>query len=119
MLKFLIDESSGKKLHKFLVEKGYDAEFVTDLMGGVSDQEILGYCEKKGRILVTNDKDFGELIFRLNRPASGVILLRLKVDYPASRQKFVLNLIKNFPDRLKTSFSVVTEGKVRIRRIND
>ena len=115
MLKFLIDESSGVKLYKFLLEKKYDVKFVSEIMPGTEDIEILKYAEKEKRVLITNDKDFGELIFRLKMPSSGVILLRLKKNIPINRIKYTLNLIENFSDKLKNNFVVVKENQVRIR----
>lgn len=88
-----------------------------DVIAGASDKEILEFAEREERILITNDKDFGELIFRLNRPSSGVILIRLKIDLPRSRQEQVLNVIESLSGKLKSGFIVVTEGKVRVRRI--
>ena len=116
-MKFLIDESSGRKLFLFLKEKGFDVKFVAEIIPRVSDKEVLEFSEKENRILVTNDKDFGELIFRLNQPSFGVILLRLNLDTPKNRQNYVLAVIKRFSDRLEGSFIVVTEGKVRIRKL--
>ncbi len=115
MLKFLVDESSGKKLSKFLLESGFDVKYVMDIMAGASDKDILEFAEREKRILITNDKDFGELIFRLSKPSSGVILLRLRNDMPKNRQRYVLNLIESIPNKLESSFIVVTEGKIRIR----
>lgn len=117
MLKFLVDESSGKKLFSFLLKNGFDVKFVTDIIPGASDKKVLEFAEKENRILITNDKDFGELIFRLNKPSSGVILLRLKNDSPKNRQKYIINLIEGLSSKLKSSFAVVTEGRTRIRKI--
>ena len=117
MLKFLVDESAGGKLFKFLLKEGLDAKFVTDIIPAASDERVLELAEREERILITNDKDFGELIFRLNRPSSGVIFLRLKVDSPENRQRYVLHLIENLPEKLRFNFVVVTESKIRIKRI--
>ena len=80
-LKFLVDESSGKKLFNHLVECSYDAKFVTEILPGANDEKVLELAEKENRILITNDKDFGELVFRLNRPSFGTILLRLNRQF--------------------------------------
>ena len=77
MLRFLVDESTGKKLHSFLIGKGFDTKFVPDSIPRAIDKDVLKFAEKEKRILVTNDKDFGELVFRLNKPSYGVVLMRL------------------------------------------
>ena len=117
MLKFLIDESTGKRLADFLKQKGFDAVFVADAIQGATDEQVLEFAEKQNRILITNDKDFGELIFRQKKLAHGIILLRLKNDSHKNRQEFVSLLLKTHQDKLNNSFVVLTEGKVRIRRI--
>ena len=117
MNKFLIDESCGIKLYQALLENNYDVESVTNIMPKANDIDILNYAEKEKRILITNDKDFGELIFRLKRPSIGVILLRLRKNIPVFRIKYTINVIENFSDKLKNNFLIVTEKKIRIRNI--
>lgn len=117
-LKFLVDESSGKKLTKFLIEKGYDAVFVADFMAGSANSEIIKKAENENRILITNDKDLGRIIFRLGRPSYGVILLRPRVDNPKARIELVNAILLSFPDKLKGYFIVATEDKIRIKEIS-
>ena len=116
-LKFLVDESSGFKLYKFLLEKGFDAKFVGNIMPSASDENVLSFAEKEKRILITNDKDFGELIFRLNKPSSGVILLRLRTDSPYRRQKYIKQTIETLSNKLESRFVVVTEGQIRVKKM--
>ena len=117
MLKFLVDESSGKKLCNFLCQNKLDALFVGDLFPESLDSNILEFAEKEKRILITNDKDFGELIFRLGKPSIGVIFLRLKKDTPENKQNYTLKIITNFFDELENCFFIVTEDKVRVRSL--
>ena len=107
MLRFLVDESTGRKVFDFLLEKDFDAKYVYDVMPSALDIDVLSFAEKEKRILITNDKDFGELVFRLNRPSSGVILLRLKIDNPENRNKHILYLLENFFDKLEMHFVVI------------
>ena len=115
-LKFLVDESSGKKLFIFLLDKGFDVKFVTEIMPQASDKDVLQFAEKEDRVLITNDKDFGELIFRLGRPSSGIVFLRLKKDSPQNRQKYVDNIIGHYGSQLRNNFIVVTDNQVRVRK---
>jgi len=117
MLKFLIDESSGKKLFSFLLQKGFDVKFVGDIMLGSSDENILNLAEKENRILITNDKDFGELVFRFKMQAPGIILLRLKNDSPLNRQGCISYLVKNFYNKIENNFIVLSESYVRMRSL--
>jgi predicted nuclease of predicted toxin-antitoxin system len=81
-VKFLVDECTGKRLAKLLEKAGFDVVFVGDWKPSATDDEVLEKAEKDDRILITDDKDFGELIFRLGRPSKGVILLRLSTTDP-------------------------------------
>ena len=117
MLKFLVDESSGGKLVKSLNEEGYDVLYSRDLLPEGFDEDILDKSNKDKRILITNDKDFGEFIFRYKKLSHGVIFLRLKVDKPINRLKAVLALIDNFGEKLNKNFVTLSENKIRIRKI--
>jgi len=118
MLKFLVDESSGTKLTDMLKTEGYDAIYAGEQFKGASDDELLKIAQYYKRILITNDKDFGEAIFRHKRVSSGVIFLRLKIDKPSNRAKYVIMLIKKFEEKLNKNFVTVTDDRLRIRQIN-
>ena len=117
-IKFLVDESSGQKLFRFLLEKGFDTKFAGEIIPRAVDEVVLDLAQKEERILITNDKDFGELVFRFNKPSCGVILLRLKFDSARNRQEYLYMILSNFLDRLKDNFVIATEGQIRIRKIN-
>jgi len=68
-----------------------------------------------GRILITVDKDFGELVFRLRRVVSGVLLVRLAGLTPAQKSDFVAAAIREHADEMQGAFTVVSAGRVRIR----
>lgn len=118
MTKFLVDESCGRKLCLFLRQKSFDALFVGDVFPSTLDQNVLSHATTEQRVLITNDKDFGELLFRLRLPSAGVIFLRLKNDTPLHRQEAVLDVITTLSNELSTSFIIATEGKVRVRKLN-
>ena len=96
MNKFLVDENSGRKLYQALLENNYDVKLVTNIMPRALDTQVLSYAENENRILITNDKDFGSLIFRLKMPSSGVILLRLRENIPLNRIKYILHVFEEF-----------------------
>ncbi|MBI2141098.1 DUF5615 family PIN-like protein [Candidatus Woesearchaeota archaeon] len=112
-MKFLIDTNLGRKFTSLLKQAGHDAIFAKDLLPLRSDEEILAKAKNEGRIVVTNDKDFGELVFRLGRPSCGVILLRVSTIDPKER----FELAKGVLDKAEGGFVVVKEGQARIRRL--
>ena len=80
------------------------------------DDIILKIARKEKRILITRDKDFGELVFRLNRAHAGVILIRLEGFDTEQRGQIVCNLIDQHRKELENSFSVIQRGIIRIRK---
>lgn len=76
-MKFIVDENAGPSVAKWLIANGYDAFSVYEEAPGISDEEILKKAFEEGCIVITSDKDFGELVFRDNLPHKGIILMRL------------------------------------------
>ena len=64
-MKFLIDESVEKPIVDWLRDQKYDVMYVAESSSGITDEEVIRFANSETRILITNDKDFGELIFRL------------------------------------------------------
>lgn len=117
MQKFLVDECAGKKLCSQMALSGLDTIYVGDIMKGATDEEVIEYAEKEKRIIITNDSDFGKLVFRKKIKSWGIILLRLKRDIPSERIIYIGKIIKEFPDKLEGRFVVVSDDKIRIRKI--
>lgn len=82
-------------------------------MCSASDEEIIRKCEKDDRILITDDKDFGELVFRSGRPTRGIILLRI-VSVPGRRLLAIAKLLETHD--IKDRFTVLEETVVRSRK---
>lgn len=81
---------------------------------GIEDDVILEKANNENRILVTNDKDFGEKIYRDNKPHKGIVLLRLADESAVIKIATLQQLLKNHPDQLDNNYIVVTESKIRI-----
>ncbi len=112
-LKFLIDKCTGKKFAILLKNAGYDV--VGDWKPSASDEEVLRKAEEEDRILITDDKDFGELVFRLRKPSKGVILLRTSTTDPVRRFKLLEKILKSIDVRER--FVVVRDDAVKLRKI--
>ena len=78
--------------------------------------KIVERANNEKRILITNDKDFGEKIFRDNKPHKGVILLRLEDERAPSKIAAVRKLISNYSEQLNNNYIVATENRVRIAK---
>ncbi len=114
-LRFIVDESTGAAVVKYLRSAGHDVLAVAEAMPQADDQEILARAMTEGRILVTNDKDFGELVFRGGQASHGAMLLRSHDDIPTNRVRVVKTILEQYADRLAGHFTVGTESGVRIR----
>ena len=80
----------------------------------MSDESVLSKSVAENRILITNDKDFGELIFREGKDHCGVVLLRLEIPRAPKKIDVLKRVIEDYADQLAHQFVVVTERQVRI-----
>ena len=112
---FIVDESTGTAVVEYLRNVGHDVLAVAETMPQADDSDILARAASEGRILVTNDKDFGELVFRSGQAHHGVVLLRLHDERPANRVRVMKAILEQHADRLAGHFTVATEGGARIR----
>ena len=76
-MNLLADESIDAPVVERLRADGHDVAYVAEMHQGISDDEVFDHANKMRSVLLTSDKDFGELVFRLHRMALGVILVRL------------------------------------------
>jgi predicted nuclease of predicted toxin-antitoxin system len=81
---------------------------------GITDVHVLQIAEQNNRILITNDKDFGELIFRRHLPHCGVLLFRLQDETLANVQTRLQQVLTDYKDHVH-HFLVITQKRVRIR----
>jgi predicted nuclease of predicted toxin-antitoxin system len=114
----LADESVDRQIIDQLRKDGHAVWYVTEMKPGLTDDEVLQKANQETAILLTADRDFGELIFRLNRLTFGVILIRLAGISPLKKVAFVSSAIKKHSSEFQSAFSVITPNAVRIRQIN-
>lgn len=112
-MRFLIDECTGPALAKWLREKQHDVYSVYEESRGMDDLEIIQKAYKENRILISNDKDFGEKVFREGHPHCGVILLRISDERAANKIKVIQNLLEHYSERILNQFVIVTETSIR------
>jgi predicted nuclease of predicted toxin-antitoxin system len=116
-MRFLVDESTGAAVVAYLRRVGYDVLAVAEAMPQADDQDILARAAGEDRILITNDKDFGELVFRNGQLHSGIVLLRLQDESSVNRVHTIGTVLERYADRLAGCFTVATDKGVRIRRL--
>jgi predicted nuclease of predicted toxin-antitoxin system len=112
-MRFLVDECTGPAVARWLREQGHDALCVYSEARGMVDDDVIQKALAEDRILVTNDKDFGEKVYRERRPHKGVVLLRLEDERASGKIETIRRLFERYSDRLAGAFVVVTETRVR------
>lgn len=116
-MRFLVDECTGPATARWLERAGHDVRSVYDELRGVDDSELIDLALVENRILVTNDKGFGEKVFREGRLHSGVLLLRLEDERPQNKIAALDRVLQAYGEELSGRFAVVTERSVRISRL--
>src|SRR6266436_5368003 len=112
-MRFLVDECIGVLLARWLRAQGHDVTSVFESMRGRDDTPILDVALTQDRILITADKDFGDLVYHEGLEHRGVILLRLEDESPDNQIARMGKLLARHADRLSGQFVVVTESRVR------
>jgi predicted nuclease of predicted toxin-antitoxin system len=115
-VKFLADECVDRQIVDRLRREGHEVLYVAEMAPGISDNEVLSLTNQEKSILLTADKDFGELIFRQGKIATGVTLVRLAGLSPGIKAEVVAAAIKDHARELLQAFTVITPVTVRIRR---
>jgi predicted nuclease of predicted toxin-antitoxin system len=113
-MRFLVDECSGPAVAEWLREQGHEVFSVFDEAQGMADDFILSKAFDESWILITNDKDFGEMIFRERRQHHGVVFFRLTDERSANKISVLRHLLENYTEKLPDQFVTATETKVRI-----
>lgn len=113
-MQFLADESCDFAAVQALRAAGHDVVAVAELARGAEDSAIVELARSEGRILLTEDKDFGQLVFAAAHRTAGVILLRWPVTARSALGSALIELVAKHRDSLLGSFAVVEPGRVRI-----
>jgi len=116
-MRFLANENIPYEAILTLRDKGHDVLWIRVEAPGSSDADVLKRAIVEERILVTFDKDFGELAFRSRLPAQcGIILLRIPERSPAYIAKIIAAAIESRTD-WEGHFSVIEEQRIRMKKL--
>jgi len=113
MASFLANENTPRDAVVAARAAGHDVDWIVETYPGVDDDVVLARAQRESRVLITFDKDFGELVFRLGKNASnGVLLLRPRLSSPGFFAAFVTTVMSQ-PITWAGHFTVAREGVVR------
>lgn len=117
-MKLAADECCDAVLVAGLRGDGHDVWYAMESARGADDETILNHAVADQRILLTEDKDFGELVVRLGLPACGVVLVRMSSADSAAKLNRWREVLQHHAARLAGSFVVVDESKTRFRPLH-
>ena len=115
-MRFIVDECTGPAVAQWLRTHQHEVFSVFDEARGMRDEAIIQKGFTEDWIIVTNDKDFGEKVYRERHPHKGVVFLRLDDERPANKIVVLQQLLARYADQLAGQFVVVTETQVRFAR---
>jgi len=116
-MNFLADENFPRPAVEALRQAGLDILWIAESKPGVSDDEVLALSVSTSRVLLTFDKDFGELAYRQRLPAHcGIVLFRLTLQSPDEAASFAVTAILS-QESWAGHFSVITRQRIRMRRL--
>ncbi len=117
-MRLLADESLEARIVEYLRNQGHDVLSIAENVPAVTDTAVLELANREQRILLTNDKDFGELAFRQGKAGVGIVLIRMQSESLDLKISRVAYLLESRGASLTGSFAVVSENQVRIRPLN-
>jgi len=115
-MRFLVDECTGPAVAAYLRGEHHNVFSVYEEARGLSDTAIIQKAYSENWILITNDKGFGEKVYRERYPHHGVIFLRLADERAIKKIETLKHLLATYADRLPDQFIVVSEKQVRFSR---
>lgn len=114
-MNLLADESVERDVVERLRADGHAVVYVAELSPSITDDQVLDEANARSALLVTADKDFGELVYRLGRVHAGVVLTRLVGLSLAAKAETVSQLFRDHETELDGAFCVIAPGSIRIR----
>ena len=115
-LRFLADESCDFGVVRALRAEGFDVVALTEITSHTIDSEVIAQAYREKRILLTEDKDFGQLVFASQADSAGVVLIRFPGNARKALQESIVKLILEQGDEIQNAFVVVQPSHIRVSR---
>lgn len=113
----LADENLPFSIQAALSKHGIEVYSIANNLSGISDAEVIEFSKEPRRIIVTEDKDFGEWVYAHKERDVSVIFLRYKHSDMARITEILVELVQQKGDELFGKFTTITTDKIRIRKI--
>ena len=116
-MRWLIDECVHSDIVRDLRLAGHDVKYAAEVFRQTADADLADEALRDGRILITEDKDFGDIAFQKPHAVPGIILLRFPPERRGAKSRCLLDAIGQYEATLHENFTVVEETRVRQRLI--
>jgi predicted nuclease of predicted toxin-antitoxin system len=114
-VRWLVDECVDAKLVAWLRELGHDVAYVAETAPAERDSEIIQRAQADGRLLLTEDKDFGDLVFRLGHQVPGIVLLRIEPAMHDLKRRRFEAAVAHFGNGLTDRYTTIEPARFRSR----
>jgi predicted nuclease of predicted toxin-antitoxin system len=114
-LRLIADECISRRVVERLRLAGFDVKWIKDEQLGIPDAKVLERAEAEARILITEDRDFGELVIRQRFGVRGLILTELDRLSPSAEADRIAEVVTAYAEKLKGNLVVIEPGRLRIR----
>lgn len=116
-MRFLADESCDFSVVRILREAGHDVLAIAEISPRADDTVVIDLATNESRMLLTEDRDFGQLVYASTRASSGVIYMRYPASASTTLPQDVLSLVTHHGESLLGHFTVMQPGRTRISRL--
>jgi predicted nuclease of predicted toxin-antitoxin system len=114
-LTFVIDVGVGKSVETYLQDAGYQVIIIREIDPSMTDLAILKIAQENQAMVITMDKDFGELIHSKKEQHDGVLLLRMEDATGSQKKEVIAYILTHFESEIKGKFCVYQSEKLRIK----
>lgn len=114
-MRWLIDECTDASLAELLRSAGHNVVYMSDVAPRSTDIEVIQRAESEKRLLLTEDKDFGDLVFRQAKPVPGIVLLRIDSRRRGRKAPRLVAALERFGDALLGRYTVIEDARFRFR----
>ena len=115
-MRLVADECVARQVVERLRADGHEVGYILEDSPSLTDETVLETAVGRGLPVLTEDTDFGELVFQRGKGATGIILLRLRGLSSGAKAAIVAAVIRDYENVIPSSFLVVSPGQVRVRR---
>lgn len=118
-MRWLADECVAAPLVASLRAQGHDVLYIAETGPGLSDTDVIALALGEKRLLLTEDKDFGDLVFRRERTVPGVVLMRIGSEISVLKTARLAAAVERYGEGLLGRYTVIEEGRFRSRPLRN